>query len=154
MEALSFLSVCRRCFAVSLAFEVSDEEAVQTRACNFIIGVLHCRGSVEPESLHPTWGDLKRAVAAAGNMQSVLLKATFLANFGSGPFLTGRGRVDIATAAENLMQQCSDEQLEEWAEHVQFDRADGTLERTGFTRADFLASDIVQKRTPFEPWRF
>ena len=144
----------KSCFGnlfTNLADEVSDEENVQTRALNFIIGVLHCRGAVEPECLHPTWGDFKRAVAATRNLQAVSLKATYLANYGAGPFLTGRGRVDLATAAASLMEQCSDEQLREWAEHVQFDRSDNTFELAEFTRADFLESDIVQRRTPFEP---
>ena len=76
-----------------------DEESVQFRALNFVVGVLQCRAMAEPESLHSTWNDYKRAVSAAG-LQHVNIKATYICNYGHGPFLTGRGAVELASAAE------------------------------------------------------
>ena len=127
---------------------VADEEAVQFRALNFVLGVLQVRGIAEPECLHPLWGDFRRAVKDSG-LSSYVFKGTYVSNFQHGPYLSGASRVSIKMAAEFLMQQASDDYLFELASEIAFDRGDPDLELRGFSKEDFLESPVIDRRTPF-----
>ena len=100
---------------------MGDEEAVQFRALNFIAGPLSVRAVPEPECLHPVWGDFKRACKDSG-LYPALLKATYICNFGFGPYLSGTGQVELKTAGEKLLARCSDAFLSELVELIAWDR--------------------------------
>ena len=127
---------------------VADEEAVQFRALNFLLGVLQVRGVAEPECLHPLWGDFRRAVKDSG-LSSFVFKGTYVSNFQHGPYLSGASRVTIKMAAEFLMEHASDDYLFDLASEIAFDRSDPDLERRGFSKDDFLESAVIDRRTPF-----
>ena len=130
---------------------VGDEESCQFRALNFIIGVLGARGVAMPECCHPTWGDAKRAIKAAG-LSPMLVKLTFLANFGHGPYLSGTSNVTLKTAAKALMERATPQFFEDLLAQIAFDREDPDIELRGFSESDWLESPIIAKSTPFATW--
>ena len=128
--------------------KVADEEAVQFRTLNLMYGPLKIRGFPQPESCHPKWGDFGRAVESS-SLNGALMKGTVLCSYGHGHYESGTGFVSIKAAAEDLMEVCSDNFLQDASERLSFDRG---IEQDTLTPDDWLNSDAVQKRTPYVFW--
>ena len=122
---------------------MADEEKTGFRACN-ILAALGLRGMPLPEMNHGKWNDHLRAIETAG-LGLAKLKATLLANFGGGPFHSGRFRFTIQKAAQQLMSTASDEFLVEVCEQIAWDL--GVPHETFvFTRDDWMNSPGIRTR--------
>ena len=135
---------------------LGDEESVQFRALNFLAGPLQVRCVPEPECCHPCWNDFKRATKSAG-LYATMVKATYLANFGAGPYNSGVGDIDLKVAASALMRDISEDAVaadEFWQAvlpEIAFDRSSYRVELDGFGPEDWCSSPVVARRTPFDP---
>jgi hypothetical protein len=105
------------------------------------------RGLVLPEHNHPKWNDFLRACASS-QLTLAMLKLTLLANYGRGPFKSGRFGYTVAKAAEKLMssEQVDEDWLAQTAEHVAFDNNMSPEEFGELTRDRFLESPGVKTR--------
>ncbi|CAE6970581.1 unnamed protein product [Symbiodinium sp. CCMP2592] len=101
--------------------EVADEEARQWRAFNLLFSVLDLREVATAECCHPSWNDFTRSVSKA-SLQGTMLKACACANYGAGPWKSGKRRVTIKQAAERLVSKASNDYMDELNEKVNFDR--------------------------------
>jgi hypothetical protein len=125
--------------------EVADEEAVGFRALNLLFGPLGVRGFPQPESAHPKWGDFGRALESSG-LNGSAMKCTIIANWGTGPFQSGKNHVTMTEAAENLMRLVSDEWLSACSDRVAFDQ--GVLQ-CDLTADSWMESSCISRRQKF-----
>jgi hypothetical protein len=70
------------------------------------------------------------------------MKCTIIANYGAGPFLSGKNQMTVQEAAENLMLQVSDDFMEEASETIAFDRGLGDCKATADDFLDAMAGRI------------
>ena len=81
---------------------------MQFRSLNFLAGPLQVRCVPEPECCHPCWNDFKRATKSAG-LYATMVKATYRADLGAGPYNSGVGDIDLKVAASALMRDISED---------------------------------------------
>ena len=122
--------------------QVSDEETSGFKSANLLCA-MGLRGYPLPEHNHSKWNDTLRAMASS-KLMLPCLKLTVLANFGRGPFRSGKWGLSIRKAAESLMATVNDDFMLEIAEAFNFDK--GIPLDEPVTRDDFLATPGIKTR--------
>ena len=82
--------------------EVADEEASGFRMLN-LLQALHIRSLPIPESCHPFWNDVERALVSS-KLKGAVLKASLLTNHYRGPFNTKKNRYTMQEGASLLVE--------------------------------------------------
>ena len=123
--------------------QVSDEEAVGFRMFNLMLAI-NVRGMCCPESAHPKWGDVSRALASS-KLRGSVLKGTLICNHYHGPFMTKKFSYQLKEAAEILMATCTDQFLDDLQDSYHYDVQDDTQ---ALTREAWLEAPGIKTRLP------
>ena len=98
--------------------QAPDEEAAGFKTLNSLLFHNHLRGVAEPETLHASWNDAKRAIKAAG-LLGASLKGTLIANLAHGYYLGGRNQLQKEEILDALANKIH---VSDIIDEVAFDR--------------------------------
>ena len=136
-----FQEACKNSRHVAqLKSQVSDEEAVGFRMFNLMLAI-NVRGMCCPESAHPKWGDVSRALASS-KLRGSVLKGTLICNHF---FMTKKFSYQLKEAAEILMATCTDQFLDDLQDNYHCDVQDDTQ---ALTREAWLEAPGIKTRLP------
>ena len=99
---------------------------------------------------HSKWNDTLRALTSS-QLQLPVLKLTCLANYGRGPFKSGRWGYTLVKAAEMLIAHAGEDFLAEVSESMAFDMGKAPEEFGTITAEDFLQMPGIRTRVPEVP---